>query len=89
MGIVWISMPAHDQANRFRAVASLRHLGTVFCVCHRLPEIMFSPWADNYRGHDMDYSAGPRKQVDFAANRTRRWNGDCQGCRLKLVAGSD
>ena len=38
MGIVWISIPAHDQANRFNAVASLGTLGTVFRACRRLPE---------------------------------------------------
>ena len=37
MGIVWFSMPAHDQANRFKAVACLGTLGTVFRVCRRLP----------------------------------------------------
>jgi hypothetical protein len=30
MGIVWISVPAHDQANRFKAVVSLGTVGTVF-----------------------------------------------------------
>jgi len=35
---VWISIPAHDQANRFKAVASLGTVGTVFRVCRRLPE---------------------------------------------------
>ena len=34
MGIVWISVPAHDQANRF----SMGTLGTVFRACRRLPE---------------------------------------------------
>jgi len=38
IGIVWISIPAQDQANRFKAVANLGTLGTVFCACHRLPE---------------------------------------------------
>jgi hypothetical protein len=38
MGIVWISVPAHDQANRFNAVASMGTLGTVFPACRRLPE---------------------------------------------------
>jgi hypothetical protein len=32
MGIVWISVPAHDHANRFNAVASMGTLGTVFFV---------------------------------------------------------
>ena len=35
MGIVWISMPAHDQANRFNVVASLGTVGTVFRACCR------------------------------------------------------
>jgi hypothetical protein len=38
MGIVWILIPAHDQANRFKAVASLGTVGTVFRACRRLPE---------------------------------------------------
>jgi len=38
MGIAWISIPAHDQANRFNAVPSLGTLGTVFRACRRLPE---------------------------------------------------
>ena len=38
MGIVWISIPAHEQANRFKAVASLGTVGTVFRACRRLPE---------------------------------------------------
>ena len=38
MGIVWISVPAHDQANRFNVVASMGTLGTVFRACRRLPE---------------------------------------------------
>ena len=38
MGIVWISVPAHDRANRFNAVASMGTLGTVFHACRRLPE---------------------------------------------------
>jgi hypothetical protein len=38
MGIVWISIPAHDQANRFNAVTSLGTLGTVSRACRRLPE---------------------------------------------------
>jgi hypothetical protein len=38
MGIVWIKIPAHDQANRFNAVASMGTLGTVFHACRRLPE---------------------------------------------------
>jgi hypothetical protein len=37
MGSVWIALPAHDQANRFKAVASLGTVDTVFRVC-RLPE---------------------------------------------------
>jgi hypothetical protein len=35
MGIVWISIGAHDEANRFKAVASLGIMGTVFRVCCR------------------------------------------------------
>jgi hypothetical protein len=38
MGIVWISVPAHDQASRFNAVASMGTLGTVFHARRRLPE---------------------------------------------------
>jgi hypothetical protein len=38
MGIVWISMPAHDQSNRFKMVASLGTVGTVFRVRRRLPK---------------------------------------------------
>jgi len=38
MGIVWISIPAHDQANRFKALTSLGTVGTVFRACRRLPE---------------------------------------------------
>ena len=37
-GIVWISIPAHDQANRFNEVASLGTLGTVFRAGRRLSE---------------------------------------------------
>jgi hypothetical protein len=35
---VWISIPAHDQANRFNEVASLGTLGTVFRAGRRLSE---------------------------------------------------
>ena len=38
MGIVWISIAAHDQVIRFNAVGSLGTLGTVFRACRRLPE---------------------------------------------------
>jgi len=38
MGIVRISVPAHDQANRFNVVANLGAVGTVFRACCRLPE---------------------------------------------------
>jgi len=37
MGIVWISIPAHDQVIRFNAVASMGTLGTVFPARRRLP----------------------------------------------------
>ena len=37
MGIVWISVPAHDQVIRFNAVRSLGTLGTVFRAYCRLP----------------------------------------------------
>ncbi len=38
MGIVSILIPAHDQANRFNAVASMGTLGTAFHACRRLPK---------------------------------------------------
>ena len=60
---MWISTPAHDQANRFNAVASLGTLGTVFRVRRRLPEtttfrfyIRTMPIAPN-----ASYSSGPTK----------------------------
>jgi len=59
MGIVWISVPAHDQANRFNAVASMGTLGTVFHECRRLPE------ATTFRFHIRTMPTAPNAR-DFS-----------------------
>jgi hypothetical protein len=36
--------------------------------------------AVDYRGHDMDHSGAPKKQVDSGDTPKRRWNGDVANC---------